>query len=158
MESDPEIQKALEEHAFTRDFPLHHRIKLARLATRQVTPAGGYLQRAGEDIERFHLLRRGTAVVELPLPTGRAERLMVLGPGDAAGWSWMVEPYTAQFDVRALESTETLALDGVRLREQVEDDNHLGYLLLKRLLEIVGRGLKSTRVQRLEEAGGGQAP
>lgn len=144
MELERRVAKTLEEHPFTREFPLHLRIKLARIARPKAFDAGDYLQRTGKLIQDFHLIVRGSASLEVPRAEG-PERLLVLHSGDVAGWSWMVEPYEAAFDVRALEPVEVLAMDGARLRYEFEEDSYLGYAVLKRLLEVVSRRLFSAR-------------
>lgn len=146
-----DLQKVLDEHPFTRGLPLHERIKLSRLARREHYEPGELLQTAGAASEKLHLIVKGSAVLEMPRSEGRTQRLLALGPGDVAGWSWMVEPYHSAFDVRALEPVEALAFDGDRLRAHLEDDNFLGYLVLKRLLAVVSKRILSARVQMLDE-------
>lgn len=144
MELESRVGQALAEHPFTRRFPLHLRIKLGRIARPKNFGSGEFLQRTGLPIGDFQLLLSGSATLEVPREDG-PETLMVLRRGDVAGWSWMVEPYEAAFDVRALEPVEVLALDGARLRYEFEEDSYLGYSVLKRLLEVVSRRLFSAR-------------
>jgi hypothetical protein len=68
-----------------------------------------------------------------------------VGPGEVVGWSWLVPPYRWQFDCRALERTQGLALDGEWLRERCELDHEFGYHLLKHLVVVIGNRLAARR-------------
>ena len=76
--------------------------------------------------------------------------ILTVGPGEVFGWSslFFERPKTAS--ARTVEPTQALALDAVRLRELCDVDTRLGYLLTRRILDVVSERLKATRMQLLD--------
>jgi CRP-like cAMP-binding protein len=112
---------------------------------------GEWIFRAGDPANRFYLIRSGKVALESPGPSGHGALIQSIGPGDVLGWSWLLAPFVWQFDARATEPVEAIFFYGTRLREECEQDNHLGYELLKRMASVVIQRLQATR-QRLGEA------
>ena len=70
--------------------------------------------------------------------------------GEVLGWSWLIPPYRAHFDARALTLVRALSLDGVCLRTKCEKDPSLGFELLKRFNRLVVSRLEATRMQLMD--------
>lgn len=51
---------------------------------------------------------------------------------------------------RTIQPTRALALDAVPLRALCDADSQLGYVLTRRILEVVADRLKATRLQLLD--------
>ncbi len=154
-----EIQDILAEHPFTHDLPEPEREKLARVAQLKTFAADEFLLREGRVSEMFYLIVAGRASVELYVPERGVLRLQTLGPGDAVGWSWMLPPYRANFDIRTLDTTEVIAFDAAQLRRMFDQDAYLGYQVARRLLAVVAERVRATRLQLLDmyaPPGGGQ--
>jgi len=66
------------------------------------------------------------------------------------GWSWLFPPYKWHFDGRACETVKAIAMDAKTLRETFEQDNTLGYQMLKRVSDIIVHRLQATRLQLLD--------
>jgi CRP/FNR family cyclic AMP-dependent transcriptional regulator len=66
------------------------------------------------------------------------------------GWSslFLQRPKTAS--ARTVEPTKALALDAGRLRTLCDTDTRLGYVLTRRILDVVSERLKATRMQLLD--------
>lgn len=73
-----------------------------------------------------------------------------LGPGDVLGLSWLVPPYRAQLDARAVEPVIALAFDGQCLRGKLDADHDLGFALAQRMFEQAYHRLERVRLQRLD--------
>ena len=70
--------------------------------------------------------------------------------GEVLGWSWLVPPYRWRFDARAVGPVRAIVLDGKCLRTKCRTNHDLGYELLNRTVNIVGRRVKTTRFRLLE--------
>ena len=70
-----------------------------------------------------------------------------LGPGTEIGWSWLFPPYRWQFDARATEPVEAIAVDAICLREKVDSDPALGYELTKRFAAVMLSRLQAARLR-----------
>jgi len=63
------------------------------------------------------------------------------------GWSALTKEARAHFQARALSPVSTIAFPSERLRKACERDPAMGYLLMKRLLEVVTERLDATRAR-----------
>lgn len=124
---------------------------LAECASRRRVDAGDTLFRHGEDAGRFFLLCSGRVSVEIPAIEGPRLEVQSLGPGQVAGWSWLIPPYKWSFQARALEEAEVIEFDGERVRAQCEQDPAFGYAMMKRFSALMSERLQAARVRMMEE-------
>ena len=111
---------------------------------------GDYLMREGQDEPAFFVLRSGAVALETHVPQRGAVTVQTLHAGDLLGWSWLVPPFRAAFDARALEPAETTAYDAAGLRERMDADPALGYALLREFVGVVVQRLQHSRIQLLD--------
>ncbi len=130
-----------------------HRVVIAGCGRNAVFAAGDYLLREGEPEDVFYVIRDGTVAIETFVPQRGAVTVQSLHDGDLLGWSWLVAPYRAAFDSRALTTTHTIAFDATCLRGKCERDPALGYDLLKLFAAIIVQRLQHTRLQLLDVYG-----
>lgn len=145
-----DMEEILAAHPFTHELPDVEREKLVRFARLQEFAPDEFLLREGRVADTFYLIISGHVGVELYLPERGVLRLQTLGPGEVVGWSWMLPPYRATFDIRALDHTQTVALDGEGLRAQFKEDCALGYQVVQKLLGVVAQRLQATRLQLID--------
>ena len=113
-------------------------------------PVGEHLFRTGEEADRFLVLRGGRVALEVPGPGRAAQVVSTVEAGEVVGWSWFVPPYQWFFDARAVTEVSAVSVDATCLRERCEDDPALGYLLMKRIAEVLYQRLQSTRLRLLD--------
>lgn len=101
--------------------------------------------RTGEPANRFYLIIEGEILLESHQPGKEAVVIQQVGPGEAAGWSWLLPPHFWRFDARAVQPTRAIVLYGSQLRNECERDHHLGYELLKRMAQIVVKRLEASQ-------------
>ncbi len=142
------ILDTFKSHAFLGKLSERHLMTLASGARPFQVAPGDVLAREGQPATVFYLVQSGELALETQ-PSGKeVVRVHVVGPGDVAGWSWLVPPHRWQFDVRAVKPAHGLAFDATWLRDQCEMDHELGYHLLKALIGVVATRLAATRGQR----------
>ena len=142
--SQPELQVMLSEHAFLRGLSERAVGALAACARTGEFGADQLLGREGEPADVFYLIRSGRVALEIHTPNRGAVRIQTVSAGEPVGWSWLVPPHRWQFDARAVERTQAIAIDGAALREKCEQDHELGYQLLKRLVTVIAGRLAAT--------------
>jgi len=147
----PEIIDALGKHAFMHGLSASHLEELAQCAQQITLTADQLIAREREAASDFYLIQSGRVAIEVRKSGRDAVRVLVLGPGDILGWSWMVPPHRWQFDARVLDTVQALALDAEALRRLCDADHELGYQLLKRLIVVVSRRLAATQKQVLAQ-------
>jgi CRP/FNR family cyclic AMP-dependent transcriptional regulator len=147
------IERLLAEHDFFRGIDPRYFPLLVGCATNARFDAGAFLFREGGVADRFYLVRRGRAAVEISAPERGGIVVETVGPGEVIGFSWLVPPYRWRFDVRVLEPMTAVTLDGACLRGKCEEDHELGYQLVRRFAGVALERLQATRMQLLDVYG-----
>jgi len=93
--------------------------------------------RQGDIADRFYMVKRGKVLLEQRL----AEKITVsvgsIKPGFAFGWSTMIEQGYYTTDAVCAEPCEIFSMKGDKIRTLCEQDPHMGFLLVRRLLVIL---------------------
>ena len=124
----------------------HQLRKLVPLAEPRQYTTGQLIFQIGDQSSLFHLIVSGDVALE-QVAGGEPVRLQTLHHGDAMGWSALTAHAHAHFQARALSPVSTVAFPGERLRQACDRDPTMGYLLMKRLLEVVTERLDATRMR-----------
>ena len=144
-----ELEAAVAAHPFLIGINAPHIRVVADCAMRCQFSAGEVIFRKGDTANRFYLIERGKVALESSAG-GQVVRIDEISSGDLLGWSWIFPPYVWHFDARAIEPTKAIFLYGI-LRDYCEADPALGYVLFKRMSEVMMRRLQTARV-KLSEA------
>jgi len=139
----------LRHHPFVLEFEPRHVEKLASLAHDVRFERGQVIFHEGDDCSEFYLIVNGLVSLELVAP-GHTFRVQTLFAGDEFGWSALLMGSGKQFQARALERVDALALEGADLLAACREDTAFGYALMSRLLAVVASRLQATRVQLLD--------
>ena len=118
------LGQLLKNHPFTKGMPDSTIKKLVPLARLVSFEEDEIVFRAGERAMYFCLLLRGSACVEIRTSCYSIS-IQTLGPGDAFGWSSLLEEHHLVFQVRARESSSALFLDGELLTAACQEDSTL---------------------------------
>jgi CRP/FNR family cyclic AMP-dependent transcriptional regulator len=120
--------------------------KLVPLAEHKQYTTGQLIFRIGDQSSFFHLIVSGDVALE-QVAGSEPVRLQTLHHGDAMGWSALTADAHTHFQARALSAVSTVAFPGARLREACDRDPTMGYLLMKRILEVVTERLDASRMR-----------
>jgi CRP/FNR family transcriptional regulator, cyclic AMP receptor protein len=124
--------------------------RLADLAVLSSHPAGAVVIREGMPVDALGIVVDGRLALRLNVPGRDVATVLTIDPGDCVGWSAIVPPYRATSTVVTLEPTTILTFDGPELRATLDAEPALAAVLLRRVLEAVGRRLQATRTQLLD--------
>lgn len=149
--SDLAIREYLGKLPFFAGLSDEHLDQLASVATSAHYNSQQRVFKSDTDADKFYIIRDGKIGVEIPAVAGEPLRIQTLGNGGVLGWSWLIPPYRWLFDARALNASDIIAVDGVKLREQCEKDPSLGYQLLKRFAVLMAERLNASRVVAIKE-------
>ncbi len=126
---------------------------IAGCAQNVVFPAGERLFREGDPADTFFLVRHGLVAIDVYVPNRGQLTLAAVGPGEIAGWSWLMPPYRWHFTGRSVELVRAIQFDGACLRGKCDDDTRLGYALLTRFSQLLVDRLQATRLQLMDVYG-----
>jgi len=144
------LEEILSHHPFFKDLKSDYISFLAGCGINKVFQPGELLGHEGEKADYFYIIREGKIAIQIFPPGGNAITVQTIGKNDIVGWSWLFPPYQWHFDIKAIETTQTIALDGQCLRNKCEEDHDLGYILMKKFSQIMVRRLHATRMQMLD--------
>lgn len=145
-----DIKDFLKEQAFFNGLSLDMVKYIAGCGQNKHFGAGEYISKEGQPADEFYIVRSGKLAVQLHHPTKGELIIKTLNEGDIGGLSWIIPPYTMQFDLKALVSTSVVALDGKCMRGKCDEDNEMGYLLMKQAALEMNNRLMNTRIQLLD--------
>ncbi len=105
----------------------------------------------------FYSVGRGSVSLEMTVP-GRGgptmpARIAVVGPGDAFGWSAIVEPYVMTLTAKAAEPSELLMVESATLRKLLETDREINSVVMSNLVKLLAIRLAQTREALIYERG-----
>jgi CRP/FNR family cyclic AMP-dependent transcriptional regulator len=146
------LQGTLAEHAFTRGLGQDQLAELAAMACEVTFEEDQLILEDGCKSEWFFLVIAGSVTVELRTPS-YAVSVQAVGPGQAFGWSALLEDHESLFQVRAREHTVALRLEGACLKATFHKDPVLGTELLSRVLKLVAGRVRATEVRFAEMCG-----
>jgi CRP-like cAMP-binding protein len=111
---------------------------------------GALLLREGEDAGTIFLVTRGRVAIEIHAPSVGPIVIDTVEPGHVVGLSWMAAPFRWQFDARALEPVEAVAIDAQHLREELAVHPEAAAELHQRLSAVLLARLQATRIRLLD--------
>lgn len=148
-----DLEPALREHGFFAGLEPAYLALIAGCAKNIVIPAEQFLFREGEPAEKFFLIRSGRLMLEIAAPGRKPVIVQALGPGDVAGFSWLIEAHVWHFDGYAAERVHAAEVDGACLRGKCDADPRLGYELMGRFAALASRRLQAAELQILDVYG-----
>ena len=140
------LESALVGSGFAFGFDRDELKALASLAEERTFEEGELMVKAGEQSRAFYVLLSGSASVELESSFFKL-RIQALAPGDAFGWSSLLDQYDTLFQVRAREHCNALCIDSAVVAALCQGNPALGVKLLRRVLQTAAgriRGLESS--------------
>jgi CRP-like cAMP-binding protein len=139
---------------------------LAKRADDTRVEAGHRFFRDGEPLTSFFLVVEGQVGIVVELPdkeqthrvsgqlTGELATADVtvatLGPGDVFGWSALISPTEATAGAKALKDARIVEIDCTDFDDLFREDWHFGYMMTRKVANVIRGRLKATRIEALE--------
>jgi CRP/FNR family cyclic AMP-dependent transcriptional regulator len=144
------IKELLSEQPFFKDLLPEHIDYIASCAQNMHFEPGAIVGKEGDPASHFYIVRKGRMAIQIQHPLKGPINILTVQEGDYAGFSWIVPPYKLRFDIKALNHTSVLAIDGNCLRGKCEANYELGYLLMQQVARIMVTRLQEIRMQLLD--------
>jgi len=128
-----------------------HFASMAQIASLRSVQPRETLFREGDPEDYLYVLLKGRVALEINVPGRGRTRLMTAEPLDVIGWS-SVTPVVRRRTATAVAvlPSELVALDAPALLRRCEADPGLGYVVMRRLANVVAQRLLVTRLQLLD--------
>jgi CRP-like cAMP-binding protein len=148
-----DLKDAIGDFEFFQGLPLYAMEYLSSCAQRQVWPVQSYLAEEGAAAKFFYAVEGGRLSIEIHRPGLGRHVIQTLGKGQVAGWSWLFPPYLWTFDIRALSPVTVLAFQGDCLLKLGSEHPDVGYIMMRRMAQVIAKRLQATRIQLLDVYG-----
>lgn len=152
MSCDPqELTAALQTLPWFQEIEPRHFDSLFGIASLKEVNPGDELFREGDREDFLYVVLEGRIAVEIFVPGHGRQRIFTAEPMDVVGWS-SVTPVVRQrtASARAVLPGRLICLDAPKLRQLCEEDHDLGYVVMRRLANVVASRLLVTRLQLLD--------
>jgi len=146
-----ELVDALQAIPWFQELPTDHFAKLIDLACLRDFDAGQELFREGDKEDCLFIVLEGRIGIELRVPGRGKIRIYTAEPMDIVGWS-SITPVVRQrtAGARAVLPSRVVCLDAQKLYKACDEDHDLGYIIFRRLANVVASRLLTTRLQLLD--------
>lgn len=124
--------------------------KVASLAVEREYAAGDTIFEQGDKAVEVFVVQEGKVVLQVSLAARRVT-VDFAAKNDLIGGSAVVEPYVNSLTAVCLQKTKALAISGVKFRALLQDNYHIGYVVLSGLLRMVVSRLADTRQMLISE-------
>lgn len=146
-----ELMSTLQTIPWFQEISPTHFEKIAGIASLVEVDAKQELFREGDPEDYLYIVIQGRVAIEMFVPGRGRVRIYTAEPMDVVGWS-SVTPVVRRRTagaVAVLPST-LVRLDALGLRQIGEEDCALGYIIMRRMANVVASRLLTTRLQLLD--------
>lgn len=151
MEQLDEIKLELGKIPWFRELQIKHLDMIAGITHLKRVQAGEVLFREGDKEDFVYFVLDGRVALDMFVPPRGKVRFYTAERWEVFGWS-SVTPSVRQRTAGATAVNDTFlaAIDAAKLRELCDQDTSLGYLVMRRLANVVASRLLVTRLQLLD--------
>jgi CRP/FNR family transcriptional regulator, cyclic AMP receptor protein len=136
------------QHPFLAGMDERHQTTLLYGAKQRQFEPGEILFREGEPANTLYLIESGIVALEAG---SSGNVIQTVSGGEVLGWSWLFPPFAWHFQARAIEPVRAICCDGGHILVQAEEDPVFGYVIMRRISQLVIQRLQATRRQRNSE-------
>jgi len=125
--------------------------KIAQICREEIHESQEIVFGESEVAEKVYILQEGRVAVQMHLrsdlePNGDIT-IEEVTPGRIFGWSALVRQRRFTASVRALERVRVIAIKSADLNALFEENSHIGFVVMKRLADVISSRLRRTRQQ-----------
>jgi CRP/FNR family transcriptional regulator, cyclic AMP receptor protein len=124
-------------------------VEIAGLCRRQTYESNSVIFDPDTSSEEIFLLEGGNDAIQIEIPLGvHDEKIVIhtLSKGETFGWAALGSHHAKTATARCLDQASVIAINGKLLMQLLEKNNHLGYIVMKNLADIINTRLSYTTV------------
>ncbi len=151
MDPLDELKLELQKIPWFRELQIKHLDMIAGITQLRTVKSGEVLFREGDRAEYIYIVLSGRIALDMAVPPRGKTRFHTADTWEVIGWSSatpVVHQRTAS--ATAVVDSRLAMIDSTKLRELCDQDHDLGYLVMRRLANIVASRLMSSRLQLLD--------
>lgn len=117
--------------------------QIAKIAKTETLGPGARLTEIGAPASRTYLIKSGSVTISVHDTHDKEMPVDAVGSGDVIGWSALTGPYIYTAACTCAEPSTLIVLNGARMRELFEANNHIGYRVLKGMGSVIARRMSA---------------
>jgi len=146
-----ELIRALQTIPWFQEISPEHFGKMVDIASLVEVEANQELFREGDQEDYLYIVLQGRVAIEMFVPSRGRVRIYTAEPMDVVGWSSVTPVVRCRTaGAQAVLPSCLIRLDASELRQLCEEDHELGYIVMRRLANVVASRLLTTRLQLLD--------
>jgi CRP/FNR family transcriptional regulator, cyclic AMP receptor protein len=151
MDNKSEVTKELEKIPWFQEIDPEHLQKIAAISHLRQVKEGEVIFREGDPEDYLYIVIKGRITLDLFIPHRGKVRIYTVEPLDVFGWSSVI-PIIRKRTAGAVAVLDgfVIAIDSEKLRDVCDEDHDLGYVVMRRLTNIIASRLLVTRLQMLD--------
>lgn len=151
MQYKEEVKRELEKIPWFKELKPEHLQKITDIAHLRHVRAGEVLFREGDKEDFLYIVMEGRVGLDIFIPHRGKARIYTAEAWDVFGWS-SVTPSNYQRTAGAMAVVDGLVvgIESAKLRQACDEDHDLGYIVMRRLMNIVSSRLLVSRLQLLD--------
>lgn len=151
MDKQKELVDALQAIPWFQELSEEHFKMMCKITHLVNVDQGTTIFSEGDKEENLYIVLEGRVAIELYSPVQGKMRIFTAEPLDVVGWS-SVTPVVRQrtASARAVLDSRLAAVDGQTLRKLCDEDRELGYIIMRRIANVIAARLLITRLQLLD--------
>ena len=151
MNEQNELVNALQVIPWFQELSDEHFLKMCAITHLVSIDQDSSIFSEGDKDEDLYIVLEGRVAIDIYSPVQGSIRIFTAEPLDVVGWS-SVTPVVRQrtASARAVLDSRLAAIDGLALRKLCDEDCELGYIIMRRIANVVAARLMITRLQLLD--------
>lgn len=151
METKDEVIREFQKIPWFQELDPEHLQKISEISRLRHVRAGEVLFREGDAEDYLYIVVEGRVALDMFIPHRGKVRIYTAEPWDVFGWSSVI-PIVRKRTAGAVAVIEgsVIAIHSEKLRQVCDEDHDLGYVVMRRLANIVASRLMVTRLQMLD--------
>ena len=151
MSSQEELIKVLQTIPWYQELDPKHFDKLVGISSLIEVEPKQELFREGDPEDYLYVVIQGRIAIEMMVPSRGRMRIYTAEPMDVVGWS-SVTPIVRRrtAGAQAVLPSCLIRQEAATLRKLCEEDHDLGYIVMRRMANVVASRLLTTRLQLLD--------
>lgn len=152
MSCDPqELTAALQTIPWFQELSPEHFNLLCAISDLRKVESGDELFKEGDNQDFLYIVLEGRIAVDIFVPGRGRMRIFTAEPMDVVGWSSAI-PVVRQrtASARTVLPGRVICMDAPKLRKLCEENHDLGYVVMRRLANVIAGRLLMTRLQLLD--------
>ena len=127
----------------------NERARIAILCARRTYEKNAIIFDPGSPTEEMFIVEVGNDAIQIEIPLGAHEGKIIvhtLSKGEAFGWAALGSQHIRTATARCVEEATVIAINGKSLMDLLEQNNHIGYAVMKNLADTINTRLAYTSV------------